>query len=153
MPELPEMETYRRLLSERIVGKPITDIEVNRDKTINAPPRQFVEELKGKTITAVGRRAKHLIFELSTGKSLLLHLMLGGWMYYGSDEDNPDRTKQVTLSFGQQKLYFIGLRLGFLHLYNAKELASELSDLGPEPLDPGFTYEKFHEIFADRKGW
>lgn len=152
MPELPEMETYRRLLSERVVGKPITDIEVNREKTINVPPKQFVEELKGKTVTAIGRRAKHLIFELSSGKSLLLHLMLGGWMYFGNDEDNPDRTKQVILSFGEQRLYFIGLRLGFLHLYNAKELASELSDLGPEPLDPGFTYERFQEIFSNRKG-
>ncbi|MGM0902173.1 MAG: bifunctional DNA-formamidopyrimidine glycosylase/DNA-(apurinic or apyrimidinic site) lyase [Bacillota bacterium] len=152
MPELPEMETYRRLLSDRIVGKPITEIEVNREKSINIPPSQFIQELQGKTITHIDRRAKHLIFQLSSGKSLLLHLMLGGWMYLGNDEDNPDRTKQVILSFGNERLYFIGLRLGFLHFYNAKELASELSDLGPEPLDPNFTISQFQEIFTERRG-
>jgi len=152
MPELPEMETYRRLLSERIVGKPMTEIEINREKSINIPPSQFIQELQGNTITKIDRRAKHLIFQLSSGKSLLLHLMLGGWMYLGNDEDNPDRTKQVIVSFGNEKLYFIGLRLGYLHLYNTKELTSELSDLGPEPLDSTFTIEKFQEIFTERRG-
>lgn len=152
MPELPEMETYRRLLSERIVGKPLTGIEVNREKSINVKPAEFIQELKGNHITAIHRRAKHLIFELNSGKSLLLHLMLGGWMYLGNDEDNPDRTKQVILSFGDHKLYFIGLRLGYLHLYDEASLAQELNNLGPEPLEPTFTMEKFIELFIKRKG-
>lgn len=152
MPELPEMETYKRLLSGQIIGKPITEIEVNREKTINAPSTQFIQELKGKSIVAINRRAKHLIFQLNSGKSLLLHLMLGGLMYLGNDQDNPDRTKQVILSFGSLKLYFIGLRLGYLHLHDANSLEVELKDLGPEPLDPNFTFAKFTELLADRKG-
>ncbi|KKK36604.1 formamidopyrimidine-DNA glycosylase [Mesobacillus campisalis] len=152
MPELPEMETYRKMLGERIVGRTISDAEVNRDKTINVPAAQFVAELKGNSVTRVERRAKHLIFRLKSGSSLLLHLMLGGWMYLGDDNDNPDRTKQVILSFGEMKLYFIGLRLGFLHLHDEQSLNVELDDLGPEPLDPAFTIGKFKELFSGRKG-
>ncbi|MCM3669771.1 bifunctional DNA-formamidopyrimidine glycosylase/DNA-(apurinic or apyrimidinic site) lyase [Mesobacillus maritimus] len=152
MPELPEMETYKRLLNERIAGKLISDIEINRDKSINVSSDQFISEVKGQTVTRVERRAKHLIFRLGSGKNLLLHLMLGGWMYLGNDEDNPDRTKQVILSFGDEKLYFIGLRLGYLHLHGLDELEKELSDLGPEPLEPSFTYEIYHDIFANRRG-
>jgi formamidopyrimidine-DNA glycosylase len=152
MPELPEMETYKRMLNERIVGRNITDAEVNREKTINVPVAQFVAELKGNSVTGVQRRSKHLIFQLNTGKSLLLHLMLGGWMYIGTEEDNPDRTKQVILSFGEMKIYFIGLRLGYLHLHDVQSLRAELDDLGPEPLDPSFTIGKFQELFSGRKG-
>ncbi|MFS0637986.1 bifunctional DNA-formamidopyrimidine glycosylase/DNA-(apurinic or apyrimidinic site) lyase [Mesobacillus foraminis] len=152
MPELPEMENYKRLLSGHIIGKPLTNIEVNRDKSINLPPAQFIQELNGRSIVAVNRRAKHLIFHLDSGKSLLLHLMLGGLMYLGNDQDNPDRTKQVILSFGDLKLYFIGLRLGYLHLHDVKSLEAELSDLGPEPLDPDFTFARFSELFSEKKG-
>ncbi|WP_332630795.1 DNA-formamidopyrimidine glycosylase family protein [Halalkalibacter flavus] len=35
MPELPEMETYRRLLSNKVMGQKITAVEVNREKTVN----------------------------------------------------------------------------------------------------------------------
>lgn len=152
MPELPEMETYRSLLSERIVGKTITGIEVNREKSINVSPNQFIQELQGNTITLINRRAKHLIFQLNSGKSLVLHLMLGGWMYLGNDEDNPDRTKQIILSFGTEKLYFIGLRLGFLHLHKKDELSNVFHDLGPEPLDSSFTFETFQEVFMEKRG-
>lgn len=152
MPELPEMETYRRMLNERIVGRTITEVEVNREKTVNVPAAQFMAELKGNRVTDVQRRAKYLIFQLNTGQSLLLHLMLGGWMYLGNEEDNPERTKQVILSFGDMKLYFIGLRLGFLHLHHEESLTAELDELGPEPLDHAFTIEKFQELFSGRKG-
>lgn len=77
MPELPEMETYRRLLTEKLVPKVITDVEVNREKSINVQPAQFKSQLINVQITQIQRRAKHLIFKLSSGKNLLLHLMLG----------------------------------------------------------------------------
>lgn len=152
MPELPEMETYRKHLNQRIAGKTITNVLINREKSINVTPEQFVHELRQAQIVTVNRRAKHLIFKLSTGKSLLLHLMLGGWMYIGNEQDNPDRTKQVIISFGNIELYFIGLRLGFLHLLSEDELQEELSKLGPEPLAPSFTYDEFAKILDKRRG-
>ncbi len=152
MPELPEMETYRKLLNEKIIGKTVTDIEVNREKSINVSSLEFVQEIKGKQIIKIDRRAKHLIFRLNSGKNLLLHLMLGGWMYIGSEHDNPDRTKQVILSFGDMKLYFIGLRLGYLHLVDDQDLRQRLSDLGPEPLDPTFTFNDFQNILQAKRG-
>ncbi len=152
MPELPEMETYKILLNEKLIEKTITDIEINREKSINISSLEFVQEVKGKQIIKIERRAKHLIFKLSSGKSLLLHLMLGGWMYIGSENDNPDRTKQVIISFGDMKLYFIGLRLGYLHLLDEHDLQQELSDLGPEPLDPTFTFNSFQNILQSKRG-
>ena len=56
MPELPEMETYRKLLDKKILGKIITDVEINREKSINIPSLEFVQEVRGKQITKIERR-------------------------------------------------------------------------------------------------
>ncbi|MEB1809359.1 MAG: bifunctional DNA-formamidopyrimidine glycosylase/DNA-(apurinic or apyrimidinic site) lyase [Bacillaceae bacterium] len=152
MPELPEMENYKNLLNQKIQGKTISNVIVTREKTINTNVELFKQSVMNKRVIKVSRRAKHLIFELDSGMNLLLHLMLGGWMYYGNEQDQPDRTKQVTLSFGTEQLYFVGLRLGFLHLLNSQQLQDEFKELGPEPLDPNFTYETFLELMQKRKG-
>ncbi|MFE1244176.1 DNA-formamidopyrimidine glycosylase [Fictibacillus sp. NPDC058756] len=150
MPELPEMETYRILLSHNIINKTITDVEINREKSINKHVKDFTSHVQGETITQINRRAKHLIFELSSGQNLLLHLMLGGWMFLGNDRNSPDRTKQVILSFGDLKLYFIGLRLGYLHLLSSGELEEKLADLGPEPFE--LSAEDFDKKINKKKG-
>jgi formamidopyrimidine-DNA glycosylase len=152
MPELPEMETYRRLLSRHIEGKVINNSNVNREKSINVPIDTFITEIVNKQITSIERRAKHLIFHLSSDKVLLLHLMLGGWMYFGKENDAPDRTKQVILSFNDKHLYFIGLRLGYIHLLSQSELKQELSDLGPEPLGSNFNEHAFLKTFEGKRG-
>lgn len=90
MPELPEMETYREFLNHNILHKPITNVEINRKKSINTEVQSFIDAVKGSNITFVKRRAKHLIFELSSGQFLLLHLMLGGLMFLGTSKNSPD---------------------------------------------------------------
>src|SRR5262249_52259267 len=76
----------------------------------------------------------------------------GGSLYYGDDEDRPDRTVQVELSFGEQKLFGIGLRLGYVHLLTAKEAIDSFQDLGPEPLDTRLTVDKFKARFKGKRG-
>ncbi|MBH0166739.1 DNA-formamidopyrimidine glycosylase [Fictibacillus sp. 7GRE50] len=150
MPELPEMETYREFLNHNILHKPITNVEINREKSINTGVQTFIETVKGANITFVKRRAKHLIFELSSGQFLLLHLMLGGLMFLGTSKNSPARTKQIILSFGELQLNFIGLRLGYLHLLNQNELDEKLSELGPEPFE--MQRDEFLEKLERKKG-
>lgn len=152
VPELPEMETYRALLENKIKGKIITEVEINREKSINKKADVFINQVKTKRITKIKRRAKYLIFTLSSGENLLLHLMLGGRLYLGDDHDQPDRTKQIILTFDDKKLFFIGLRLGYLHILNEKQLHNELKDLGPEPLDENYTMEQFLDMIRNRRG-
>ncbi|GIP37307.1 DNA-formamidopyrimidine glycosylase [Paenibacillus sp. J31TS4] len=152
MPELPEMETYKRLLTPLLAGRPITGVVIQREKSINVPAGQFEEQVLGRTVVAIERRAKHLLFVLDTERVLLLHLMLGGWMHWGTAEEKPERTVQVRLSFGEQHLSFIGLRLGYLHLLSREEAEEKLAKLGPEPMAVSFTPEQFAERAAERRG-
>jgi formamidopyrimidine-DNA glycosylase len=152
MPELPEMENYRRLLTKQISHKMITDVKINREKSINVPIEYFRQNVIGQSIVSIDRRGKHLLFHLQNGYHLLLHLMLGGIMYVGSDKDQPKRTKQVIMDFNESELFFIGLRLGYLHLLTKEEVDNEFQKLGPEPLDPAFTLEAFKEIIEKKRG-
>jgi formamidopyrimidine-DNA glycosylase len=152
MPELPEMENYKRLLMEKIANKTITDVQVNREKSINVSPDFFIKTVRVQKVLQVERRAKHLVFHLENGYRLLLHLMLGGLMYFGREEDKLDRTVQIQLSFGEENLYFIGLRLGYLHLLSESEVNKELEALGPEPLDINFSLDAFLKLMEGKRG-
>ncbi|WP_134701439.1 bifunctional DNA-formamidopyrimidine glycosylase/DNA-(apurinic or apyrimidinic site) lyase [Ammoniphilus sp. YIM 78166] len=152
MPELPEMETYRTLLTEKMAGKTITKVEINREKSVNTTVDFFIHHVTGSRVDFISRRAKHLLFHLDNNYVLLLHLMLGGWMYWGTPADRPSRNFQVILSFGEYQLYFIGLRLGYLHLIPSAEVEERFAALGPEPLSPTFTAQALMERFKGKRG-
>ncbi|MRX70760.1 endonuclease VIII [Bacillus lacus] len=143
MPELPEMENYRILLEQRLAGQQILSANINREKSLNTAAHTFLEQVVNQRIVVIERKAKHLLFHLDNNQFLLLHLMLGGWLYFGNDEDKPERTIQIEISFGHFSLYFIGLRLGYLHLHSINSASEVLRKLGPEPLNPSFTESIF----------
>ena len=79
--------------------------------------------------------------------------MLGGILYLGhKDEERPSRSTQVEITFGDQVLYFIGLRLGYLHFLTARETENALKELGPELLDRRMTKARFVERIGKRRG-
>ncbi|AHV97715.1 Fpg/Nei family DNA glycosylase [Paenibacillus sabinae] len=152
MPEFPEMENYRRLLSKHIVNVPITGVTVNREQSINVELEQFKKSLTGARMVFVERRGKHLVFHLHDGRRLLLHLMLGGLLFFGTEEERPSRSTQVEIAFGDRILYFMGLRLGYLHLLSVKETQAALAKLGPELLDKRMNEKRFAELLKGRRG-
>lgn len=146
MPEWPEMETYRLLLNERLCGSQMTSIAVHRPKSVNEPAQTFEENLLQRQVLFVERRGKYLNFHLDDGNRLLLHLMLGGWLAYGVEGPKPDEKFEVILGFDSgNRLYFGGLRLGYLHRLSAKQVKEVWQPLGPEPFDPRLTSEQFTE--------
>ncbi len=62
MPELPEVETVRRGLTQLVEGSTIKTVDVLYAKMINLPPDDFKEALRGKRIEKIDRRGKYLLF-------------------------------------------------------------------------------------------
>ena len=78
MPELPEVETVRRGLAPVMEGATFIRVEQRRGD-LRAPfPRGFVKRLTGRTVVAVGRRAKYLVIDLDDGMVLVAHLGMSG---------------------------------------------------------------------------
>ncbi|HBS45208.1 MAG TPA: endonuclease VIII, partial [Paenibacillus sp.] len=94
---------------QHIINVPITDVIVNREKSINMETDAFRNALTGARVVFIERRAKYILFHLHDGRRLFLHLMLGGILFYGTEEERPDRNTQVEIAFGDHTLYFIGL--------------------------------------------
>src|SRR5499426_2755407 len=78
MPELPEVETVRRGLEPAMEGARFDKVELNRPDLRQPLPKDFIRRLEGKTVTGLGRRAKYLLADLSSGDVLLMHLGMSG---------------------------------------------------------------------------
>ena len=78
MPELPEVETVRRGLQPVMEGARFTKVEAQRGDLRWPLPKDFVARLEGKTVEGLGRRAKYLLADLSSGEVLLMHLGMSG---------------------------------------------------------------------------
>jgi formamidopyrimidine-DNA glycosylase len=90
MPELPEVETIRRDLQKKIVGKKIADVLILDKRTVKSNLGEFKKALVDNKFVGIERRGKLLVFELSKlAKStklaklfLLVHLKMTGQMIY-----------------------------------------------------------------------
>ena len=82
MPELPEVETVRRGLQPAMEGRRFGRVELRRADLRFPFPERFAERLEGRTVTACGRRAKYLLFDLDDGPDpadvLVMHLGMSG---------------------------------------------------------------------------
>ena len=93
MPELPEVETVRRGLEPAMEGARFTKVEVHRGDLRWPLPKDFAQRLHGKTVTGLGRRAKYLLADLSSGDVLLMHLGMSGSFHVFRRRGRQDRRK------------------------------------------------------------
>lgn len=77
MPELPEVETTRRGIEPYVVGQTIRRLVVREPRLRWRVPPALARELRGKTIHALSRRGKYLLFDVGTGH-LIIHLGMSG---------------------------------------------------------------------------
>src|SRR5919108_2832701 len=78
MPELPEVETVRRGLAPVMEGARFQKVEARRPDLRWPLPKDFVKRVSGQTVEGLGRRAKYLLADLSSGDVLLMHLGMSG---------------------------------------------------------------------------
>jgi formamidopyrimidine-DNA glycosylase len=85
MPELPEVETVRRGLQPVLEGARLVKVEARRPDLRFPFPERFSQRLTGKTVTALGRRAKYLTMHVENGPTLICHLGMSGSFRVESD--------------------------------------------------------------------
>ena len=168
MPELPEVETVRRGLNELIIGRTVKTVEHDTPKGFPNAPADVKQFLIGASVTAVRRRAKVLMIDLSTEYTLVIHLKMTGQLVFRADSvafgaghpnesligELPDRSTRVTFEFTDgSHLYFNDQRkFGWVRLLPSLEVPNIdfMQKVGPEPLEADFTAEQFAERFKRR---
>ena len=148
MPELPEVQcVVDALRGKNIAGRRISSAAVYWPKTIAEPdPAVFCKTIKGRTIRRIGRRGKYILFDLSGGLTLMIHLRMTGRLNWEPRDQPRNKHEHVILAVGEtHSLRFQDTRkFGRIWLTAAPERI--LDRLGPEPLEENFTVERFSEM-------
>ncbi len=140
MPELPEVETIRRTLSQHVIGRPILRASLLGPHLVAAG--EGVEDaLTGNGFAGIRRRGKYLILDLERGGCLIIHLRMTGQLVYYERLFTPDKHVHLHLEFGSNAgIYFRDVRkFGRIWLLDREDECSGLAQLGPEPFDESFT--------------
>lgn len=146
MPELPEVETIKEQLAAKITGLTITGATIYLEKVIATPaPVRFGEMIRGRAILGVNRRGKFLLFDLSGGYRLVVHLRMSGQLVYETAAGPLPRHTHLVFHLDRGRLRLTDLRqFGRVWLVPAAAVqVKELGKLGPEPLSSAFTEEYF----------
>ncbi len=149
MPELPEVETVRRGLNQLTLGQEITGGDVLLQRTIAYPfsVDEFIQRIKGNTITTWHRRGKYLLAELSSASSLGVHLRMTGQLLWLDQNEPLHKHTRVRLFFGdKQELRFVDQRTFGQMWYVPPSVVVEsiitgLAKLAVDPFSPEFTVE------------
>jgi formamidopyrimidine-DNA glycosylase len=156
MPELPEVETFRRHLlqgepgSPSILGKQIRDAELLWNGTLASPsPEEFLERVRGQFVTGISRRGKNLIIQLAKD-DLIIHLRMSGEIIIEEQINQVGKHYRLIINFTDKyRMAFNNIRkFGRVWLTNNAE--NILSHLGQEPLSDQFTSAKLAEMLKSR---
>jgi formamidopyrimidine-DNA glycosylase len=154
MPELPEIKGIAAQMNRELSGKRVAEAESRQPKNLNVAVEDFVEAIKGKTVSNVAGRGKWIFMKLKPAYFLLINLgMYGELLYYTKGQKLPERYQfRLTFTDGSGFTIFFSW-FGYVHLVAEKDAAKHkmTAKLGVDPFDDGFTFEKFDNLLMSKR--
>ncbi len=156
MPELPEVETVRRGLSQLVVGYRINAVQELHPRVRKSSSLSPISAIEGARITGVNRRGKYLWFELDRPQVLAAHLGMSGQFLFQVKERPPAKhvRARFQISKGRLKkeLVFNDQRtFGWLSVEELDDGApTSVAGIGLDPFDPLFDMDVTVKNYARR---
>ena len=167
MPELPEVETVRRGLAPVMTGQRVIQVEQRRQDLRFPFPSRFRARLEGHEVVSLGRRAKYLLADLSSGEVLVMHLGMSGrftiimpegrqepGMFHHDPAGSSIHDHVVFhLESGTRIIYNDPRRFGFMDLVPRATLdtSRHFKKMGLEPLGNALDGERLQALFDGKK--
>jgi len=162
MPELPEVETVRRGIESRVVGRKILDVEVGRERSVRRVGKEaVVHGLTGTTMIAARRRGKYILCDLDSGDAVMIHLRMSGRVLVEPTGTQRPAHTHVVLQLAprdglHEEMWFVDPRtFGEVVVYDPRleaEVLPELTKLGPDPISDRFDGGVLAVRLAGRRG-
>ena len=153
MPELPDLEVIREVLTPRLTGQTIDSVEVVRPLVVrDLTGRGFAETLTGQRFADARRRGKVLLFPLQSGLTLAINCKLAGRLQYARPNERRLAKTHVVLqlSNGHELRYSDRRTMGQIYLTESLDAIPGWADVGPEPFD--LTLEEFMDRLRPYRG-
>jgi formamidopyrimidine-DNA glycosylase len=162
MPELPEVETVRRGIESRVVGRKILDVEVGRERSVRRVGKEaVVHGLMGTTMLTARRRGKYILCDLDSGDAVMIHLRMSGRVLVEPTGTSRPPHTHVVLHLAprdgiHEEMWFVDPRtFGEVVVYDPgheAEILPELARLGPDPIADPFDGGILAKRLAGRRG-
>ena len=155
MPELAEVETWRRLAEDHVAGKRIAKVHAFKDEIVfdNTTHTRFARTLKDRQIDAVLRKGKHLWMTLDKQPFPYFHFgMSGSFHVYRNEQQRPTYLKtELIMDDGTRLGYRNVRRIGKVRLHEDPTAVPPISKLGPDPYLELPSNQWFIEFLGKRK--
>ena len=154
MPELPEVETVKNSLKEKLLGKKIKKVTIYYDNIIEYPDViSFKKEIRNQTINDMDRYGKWIIFILDD-YYLLSHLRMEGKYFFKTKKDKLLKHEHVVfeLDNGKELRYMDVRKFGKMHLIKKEDIKKigPFLNMGKEPWDKELTANYLKEKYKKR---
>src|SRR6266513_305501 len=153
MPELPDVETFKRYLNATSLHQRIDDVDVRNAYVLkDVTARKLARGLKGRRFESSRRHGKHLFVHANGDVWLRLHFgMTGSLHYFKNDEQAPRHARVLFVFAGNRRLAFDDQRrFGQLGLLKDVDEFLKKRALGPDALD--LDLRGFRKILGNRRG-
>ena len=144
MPELPEVETVRAGLAQKIAGHTLGHVLVRRRDLRTPIPARFAARLAGRRLDTITRRGKYLLWNFDNELVLVSHLGMSGQLLLESaDPGRPQKHDHVRFAFANRVwvTFRDPRRFGLMEITTQSQVPRHrlLAGMGPEPLSNTFS--------------
>ncbi len=146
MPELPDVEVFRRYLNRTVKGKKIRNVRVLSRKILEVSEQRLRSALRGKFIRSTHRHGKYLFIETDHGPAVVLHFGMTGFVDYEKAREKIPKHARILFEFAKRnRLAYVNQRLfGHVDLTQDEKQFVEGHHLGPDA--SSLSYSDFKKI-------
>ena len=136
MPELPDVEVFRRYLNSTALNKLVDSVSVENDKVLEVSRQKLSGNLVGEKLTGTSRHGKYLFASISNERQLYMHFGMTGFLRYYRDTDGaPDHSRLIfELENGYRLAYDCQRMFGRVGVVDSVDQFIEERKLGPDAL-------------------
>lgn len=155
MPELPDVEVFKRYVDSTSLHKRITGVDVSDSYVIkNIDKESFRKNLEGQILERTHRHGKYLFLKLSGCNELLVHFGMTGFpKYFKKEESKPEHGRlQLTFDNGYHLAYSSQRKLGEVRIVEDYQVYIDDMGVGADALDKDLDRQTFVRAFNGRSG-
>lgn len=156
MPELPDVEIFRRYFQSTALHQSVASIKVPApDMLQSLTAAELGRKLHAASFASVSRRGKYLFAEVVQQGWLVLHFGMSGFLkYHKRPEETPEHARLVIqFDNGYQLVFDCQRKFGGIFWADTVEKFVEEKELGLDPLQEPFEADEFFRILRDRRGY
>jgi len=152
MPELPEVQTVvNDLCAAKLIGKRICTAQVSWPRSLAIPSvRKFVHMMANRRIVNIWRRGKFIVFDLSDGLHLFIHLRMTGRLHLHAKGESRAKHEHVHFLLSDGRELRLHDTRKFARVYCSSVCEDIVGPLGVEPLSKGFTKAYLKKICREK---